>query len=172
MSANRVDTPIQSPEALGFKRAKNDRAWDWVQDVAVNIRGYLRAPAAILPFLRDQRLKESLAAKGQSAQMVDLINRLSDDTVKYTERFQAIYSKHAGRTGNSTNPDDLMMTLMIGQDYIQFMTSYESVVMATLQEILELLEHAGLDTASVKPLTDGTVVYDLYGKAPSPSDPA
>lgn len=154
---------------LGFKRAENDRAWDWINDVSANIRGYLKSPAAIMPFLGDDALKKSLAASGQANKMAELVTRLANDTATYAKRYQGIEAKHKGRRGSSTDPDDLLASIMIGQEYIQYMNSYEAVVMASLQEILELFEAAGLDTSSVKPLADGSIVYNLCNQAPSPS---
>lgn len=146
----------------GLKRAKNDRTWDWLREVAGNIRNYLRAPAVILPMLNDERLKASLIESGKTQDMVALVRRLGQDSATFGERFKALYAQHSARRGSSSDVDDMINCISLSQEYLQFMSSYESVVMSTLQEVLELMETAGLDVASVKAVGNGTLVYDLY----------
>lgn len=148
--------------AKGLKRAKNDRSWDWLREVSTNIRNYMRSPAIILPMLNDDRLKASLATAGRSADMVALVQRLNQDIVTFAERFRAIHTQHSARRGSSSNVDDMILCISLSQEYLQFMSSYESVVMPTVQEILELMETAGLDVSTVRAAAGAGLVYELY----------
>jgi len=145
----------------GLRHAKNDRVYDWLRDIAQNVRSYLQAPAALLPFTGDTRLVQALEEQGKTARMAELLRILGRDTQTYAERFRTIYAKHSSRRGNSVDPDDLFRSIGISQEYIALMQSYESVVMANMEEALTLLESAGLDTASIRVATDCAVVYDL-----------
>lgn len=145
----------------GFRHAKNDRAYDWLHEIAANVRSYLQAPAALFPFTGDQRLVASLAAHGKTERMCELLKVLGSDAQRYAERFRAIYAEHSQRRGNSIDPDDLFNTISISQKYITLMQSYEQVVMANMEEALTLLEEAGLDTKSIRIASDRSVVYDL-----------
>lgn len=149
----------------GLRHAKNDRVYDWLHDIAANVRTYLQAPAALLPFTGDKRLIDALEKNGKTQRMCDLLKILGRDAQTYANRFRAIYDKHSQRRGNSVNPDDLFTSINISQEYIALMQSYEQVVMANMEEALGLLEDAGLDTKSIRVATDRTVVYDLLTPA-------
>lgn len=157
--ASTAETKLASQ---GLRRAKNDRTWDWLREVSTNIRNYMRAPAILLPMLNDERLKESLVAANRTGDMVSLIQRLNGDVKLYVERYNAIHAQHASRRGSSSNVDDMIHCIGLSQEYIQFMSSYESVVLPTVQEVMELMETAGLDVSSVRAASDGTLIYDLY----------
>lgn len=153
-----------SEEALaeqGLRHAKNDRVYDWLREVASNVRSYLQAPAALLPFTGDKRLITALETAGKTERMCELLKILGRDALTYAERFRAIYDKHSQRRGNSVNPDDLITSISISQEYIALMQSYEQVVMTNMEEALTLFESAGLDTKSIRVATDRQVVYDL-----------
>jgi len=149
----------------GLKRAKNDRVWDWLRDVAGNVRQYMQAPAILLPMLNDPSLTATIVTQGNSASLTELIQRLGGDVQSYTQRYSALYTRHSQRRGSSSNSDDMFASVAISQDYLQFMSSYESVVMPTILEILEILDKAGLDTKSVRAMADGQLVYNLYNEA-------
>lgn len=147
---------------MGLRRAKNDRAWDWVRDIANNVRSYMRAPGILLPLLDNKELLQKIVELNKKEALTDLLSRLSTDALAYAERFKAIFSRHAERHGNSTDADDMLDSIDISQRYQQFMASYEAVVMPLLQEILEILESAGVDTTNIRAVASSEVVYDLY----------
>jgi hypothetical protein len=153
----------------GFRRGKNDRAWDWVRDISNNVRNYISAPAVIIPMLRDERLIAKAHEQGNTGRLADLVQRLTQDAQTYLHRFEAIKAKHSQRQGNSYDPDDLMKSIIVGQDYMSYMSSYESVIMPTLQEILAVMDLAGLDTSNVRATADRSLVYNLYQSSPSPN---
>jgi hypothetical protein len=168
-------TPKASEQFLadkGLQRAKNDRAWDWLRDIADNVRTYMSSPALLIPMLGDERLQANVIGQGKAKTLEDLFKRLGTDVKTYTTRFQLLYGKHSQRAGNSYDPDDAANSIMISQEYLQFMSSYESVVLVTVLEIIEIFQSAGLDTSSVAALTNGEFVYKLYDVAPSPGDDA
>lgn len=152
----------------GFKRAKNDRAWDWVYEVSTNVRNYMSAPAVLMPMLRDERLIKAVHEQGNTGRLADLVQRLTNDSQTFVSRYQTVKNKHSARRGNSTDPDDLMQSIMVGQEYMRFMSSYESVIMPTIQEILGLMDTAGLDTTNIRATTNRELVYNLYQSSPSP----
>jgi hypothetical protein len=153
----------------GLKRAKNDRAWDWLRDIADNVRHYMQAPAILLPMLKDEQLTAKVIEQGNTDTLNDLVKRLGGDVQTYVQRFQKLYATHSQRRGSSSDVDDMFRSITISQDYMSFMSSYESVVMPTILEILEILEKAGLNTGSVRAATNSQLVYDLYNEAPTPS---
>lgn len=149
---------------VGLKRANNDRAWDFLRDVSDSMRRYLSAPAILLPMLGNDELKAKLEEQGKTGEVIRLCRQLGADTLEYAERFKVIHAKHASRRGSSYDSDETLTTIMIGQEYVQFMSSYESVVMPNLQEALELFEAAGLDTGSVRAVANGELVYQLFSE--------
>lgn len=152
----------------GFKRAKNDRAWDWVYEVSSNVRNYISAPAVLTPMLRDERLIKAVQEQNNTGRLADLIQRLTNDSQTFVIRYQAVKEKHSARRGNSSDPDDLMKSIMIGQEYMRFMSSYESIIMPTIQEILSIMDAAGLDTSNIRATANRELVYNVYQSSPSP----
>jgi hypothetical protein len=153
----------------GFKRAKNDRAWDWVYDISSNVRNYISAPAVIIPMLRDDKLIAEIHKQNNTGRLADLVKRLTQDAQTYLHRFEALKAKHSARRGNSYDPDDLMKSIIISQEYMHYMSSYESVIMPTLQEILGIMDQAGLDTRNVRATANRELVYNLFQSSPSPN---
>lgn len=153
----------------GFKRAKNDRAWDWVREVSNNVKNYISCPAVLMPMLRDEKLIASIQEQGNTKRLTDLVQRLTADASSYTSRFEGLRAKHSQRNGNSYDPDDLMKSIIIGQDYMHFMSSYESVIMPTIGEILEIMDKAGLDTSNIRATANRELVYNLLQGTPSPN---
>jgi hypothetical protein len=153
----------------GFKRAKNDRAWDWVYDVSSNVRNYISAPAVLMPMLRDERLIAAVQEQNNTGRLADLITRLTSDSQLFVTRYHTTKEKHSARRGNSADPDDLMKSIMVGQEYMRFMSSYESIIMPTIQEILGIMDKAGLDTTNIRATTNRELVYNLYQSSPSPT---
>ncbi len=163
-------TPVTEEAKLareGFRRAKNDRVWDWLRDVHVNVKKYMSSPAVVLPFLNDPQLTTNIMAKGRTAELANLVNMLTVDMRTYVERLTSLHAKHSARRGSSSGPDDLLNSITLGQEYMRFMASYESVVIVHLDQILEIFQQAGLDTTSIRATTDGQLVYDMYKADPS-----
>lgn len=145
----------------GLRHAKNDRVYDWLRDIASNVRSYLQAPAVLLPLTGDARLVKSLEESGDTERMARLLRTIGRDTVTYSDRFRAIYAKHSARRGSSVDPDDLFTSISISQEYIAFMASYENVMMANMEEAMLLLETAGLDTKAIRLAADRSLIYNL-----------
>lgn len=153
----------------GLQRAKNDRAWDWVREIADNVRKSMQGPAIIMPMINDDVLCAKVAEQGNLSALIELVNRLGADVQSYVTRYQRLYGRHSQRRGPSCDPDDLMASIKISQDYTQFCSSWESVIMPTILEILEILEKAGLNTKSIYAASDMKLVYSMYDQAPSPT---
>jgi hypothetical protein len=151
----------------GLRHAPNDRVYDWLRDIAQNVRTYMQAPAVLLPFTNDARLVASLEANGKTERMAEMLRSLGGDALAYADRFRAIQARHSSRRGSSVDADDLFVAIRISQDYIQLMTSYEAVVVATIEEALVLLEQAGLDTSAIRVAADRTLVYNLFQEQPA-----
>jgi hypothetical protein len=149
---------------LGVRRGKNDRIWDWVKDIAQNVKEYMRAPAIIIPLIDDPKLSATILEQGNTQALMDHINLLGRDVQTYTLRLQKLYARHSQRNGSSADPDDLMNGINISQDYRAFMASYESVVMPTILDILTIFEQAGLDTSSIRAVANSGLVYELWDR--------
>lgn len=154
---------------MGLRRAENDRVWDWLRAVAQNVRNYQRAPAILLPLLGDKKLQTSIVDHNKTATLNNLVQALTKDAKAFSHRFKDIYAKHSSRRGSSSDIDDMMHCVSVSQEYLQFVSSYEMVIMPTLNEVLELMEAAGLDVSSVRATADSKLVYDLYENSDSPA---
>jgi hypothetical protein len=160
---------VEKLASMGVKRAKNDRSWDWLKDIAKCVKNYMRAPAVILPMISNDELTATVYEQGNAEALNGHIQLLTRDVQTYTERLQALYGRHSQRNGSSVDPDDLMNAINLSQDYRAFMASYEMVVMPTILDILAIMEKAGVDTSSVRAIADSGLVYNLWNQESTPS---
>ena len=146
----------------GLRRANNDRVFDWLKDLYENVRNFLRAPAVLLPMIGDARLQAALKENGTDGRVAELVRRLGQDSLVYAEKLKAIHDGHASRRGSSYDADDLMLSISISQRYLAFTSDYETTILPTIAEVLEVLEGAGLDASSVRLMAGTGIVYDLF----------
>lgn len=161
--AHDINNPsaVEQLAELGFQRASNDRVWDHVTDVYNAIHHYQLVPASLLPFMRDDTLCANVEAKGEHPQLMKLSRRLVEDVRTFNAKLVSIHNRHAGKTGSSKDPDDLMASIIISNDYVAYMDEYERIVMPTIEEMLEIFERAGLDTRSIRADAQNGAVYNV-----------
>lgn len=94
---------------------------------------------------------------------------LAQDVSMFTDDLTRIHSLHKDKTGGFTEDEDLSLSLTLFEEYANWQTRYEAVVMPTVLFLLEQAElalHAG--TAS-KEVTDVNVVTDVEIKESAPA---
>lgn len=114
--------------------ANGDQVWDDLQRLYCECRTTASTPIQVLPLLKD---KDRLKTVEEPKMLVDQARVLSKDLEQYTARLEAIYNQHRERTGNSQHPDELMVALGIGEEYHQWLYDFQTIVLPTVEEILE-----------------------------------
>lgn len=83
-----------------------------------------------------QKMGDSVSKLQSSADM--LIN----DITKYNQRLKDIKAKHEGYTGEVNDPDSWMRALQIGEEYNQWQSSFQDVVLPNISTLTELYNSA------------------------------
>lgn len=123
--------------------AVGDNGWDDLSRLYMQCQALSTSPSQVLPLLKDSeqlaKVKDIHALKQQS-------EVLRKDAEAYKTRLENIQAKHAGRSGSTENPDELMFVLALGEEYQEWLHSYQSVVLPTVQNILQLFTEEKLET--------------------------
>lgn len=122
--------------------AVGDRGWDDLQRLYMECQAISTTPSQVLPLLKDS---EKLAKIQDTQSLIQQSKVLHKDAETYKQRLMAINAKHAGRSGSTQNPDELMYVLALGEEYQEWLHSYQSVVLPTVQNILEMFAQEKLD---------------------------
>jgi hypothetical protein len=119
-----------------------DGGWDDLKRVYMDCRALSVVPAEVLPLLKDQ---EKLSKVTNPLELVNQAKVLSQDVQHYNSKLVEIHNKHQNRNGNSRSPDELMRILQIGEEYQEWLYSYQTVVTPTVATILELFQADALE---------------------------
>jgi hypothetical protein len=114
--------------------ATGDQVWDDLHRLYCECRTTAATPIQILPLLKDP---EKLKTVDSPKLLVDQARVLSKDMAHYSERLEAIYNQHRHRSGNSTDPDELMVALAYGEEYQQWLADFQTIVLPIVEEVLE-----------------------------------
>lgn len=128
--------------------SRPNRGWDALKVIFQNCAAYTIAPSSLTPFIKNAELTAKIADQTKLLQQCNLLKR---DVAEYANRLQAIFDRHKNRDGDVTDADQLMEVLQLQEQYIQWATSYEAVVIPTITAILDLYAAAGADTTDARP---------------------
>lgn len=124
----------ENKSAAPQAEAAGDNGWDDLIRLHAECQALSVTPSQVLPLLKDQ---EALSQVKDTSTLVQQASVLQKDVMEYKTRLEAIYSKHSQRTGSTQSPDELMYVLTLGEEYQEWMHSYQSVVIPVVQTILE-----------------------------------
>lgn len=130
-----------------FVRAPNDHAWDALNDVYKNCAAYSLIPAVITPFIKNRELISKVTDKTALEKYMGILAR---DTQEYLSRLANIHDQHKHRKGHSADADDMMASVQLGEQYIEWCGSFESVILPTMDTIRDLLTTSGIDTVELQ----------------------
>lgn len=126
---------------------KTRRPWDALQVFYRECAAYSLVPQILQPYLTNSQLTAKI---GDLDQLVRLSQLLAKDVSDYSQRLSRIYMQHQNRYGVATGPNDLMQAFQIQEQYVAWGTSYESVVMPTVAEIVDIYAKIGVDTSPMQ----------------------
>lgn len=116
---------------------ERDGGWDDLNTVYMDCRALSVIPAEVLPLLRD---KDKLEAVKDPQDLLNKAKVLNKDVIHYNQWLHNIHLKHQNRSGDSDNPNQLMEILGIGEEYQEWLMSYQTVVTPTVATILEVFD--------------------------------
>ena len=140
----------KSAGRLARDRAKQDlkdnACWDELNRIYESARVMLYQHTIISTLASNQQLLACLENPTSTANSIKI---LGGDLRALNEQLSTIYAKHQGKVGGSQNPDEVMGSIVIGQEYAQLMETHTSVVQPTALKILEDFQYAENKLASI-----------------------
>lgn len=115
-------------------------SWDTLTELYQSCAAYIVGPGALSPYLRDREL---CAKVKDQTKLVNNVQILSRDIKTYGERLMALYSRHKNKTGPVKDADDHMRLFQIFEEYVKWCSSYEAVVIPSVETVFAQLIEAG-----------------------------
>lgn len=122
-------------------------AWDALAGLSSAAGQLLHLPSILIPFLRDEKVMESVGDKGRLQSLMKLIKQ---DVEQFSHSYGHLRNRHSHRSGEDTGSDDLMDSIQIYQDYVDWGANFQELVMPNVVDLLELLRLAGADVSRVQ----------------------
>lgn len=117
-----------------------NNCWDDLQALYSEAAKALGAHAGIGHLMNK---KEVLPYLGQNARPVaEAITALTRDIEAMNGELLALYALHADKRGGTDNPDEVMHSLQLGEQYYLFMTRHDNVIMPNVFFVLEQMDLA------------------------------
>lgn len=124
-------------EAIG------EDGWNDLHRLYLECHALSVTPAQLLPLFND---KEKLETVKDPKALVVATKELSALVSEHRAGLEAIFSKHRDRKGSASSPDDLMVCLSIGEQYQEWLFSYQTKVQPTINKVLSMFaEEAALE---------------------------
>lgn len=132
---------------------KNDRVWDALNEIYANCVAYSLVPQVLQPYIDNTELTSKIS---DIDGLLNLVKLLARDVAEFADRLRSIGAQHQHRTGSSGDGNDLMQVFQIQEQYVQWGTSYEAVILPTLSAIADMYASIGANTQPLQiesPLT-------------------
>ncbi|QVD49163.1 hypothetical protein LUCX_93 [Xanthomonas phage vB_XciM_LucasX] len=124
------------------KRSQNDQpVWDVLNGLSAAVGQCTQIPGRLIPYLSDKTLLSKISDLGRFNR---LASTLRNDIRRLTDQFLSIQQQHAGRTGNVASQDDLMVSIQIHQNYVEWAATFDDVVIPTVMDMFEMIQQAGV----------------------------
>lgn len=91
--------------------------------------------------------KEVIARVKDKTTLINNIRTMATDLRNMNGELSEIYGQHKGKSGGSQDPDEVIRTIQIFEQYQLFMTRHDAVVMPTVYHIIEQFDEAEKELA-------------------------
>lgn len=118
------------------KEFENNRLWDDLNQLYLECCAVTTSPAAVLPLVKS----ELVADIEDQADLKETLTILTRDAKDYSEKLKAIKAKHEGRAGKVEEADDILLAYGIGEEYQEWLHSYQVVVLPNSNKILGMFD--------------------------------
>lgn len=127
-------------------RDKAYPVWDALMGLSAAVGQVTNITASLIPFLQDQALLDKISDRALFNRLGAALNR---DVRDMTDRFRAIYNQHSDRRGQSADPTEVMRSIDIHQQYVEWAARFDDVVIPTFMDMVTMLREAGADTRGI-----------------------
>lgn len=118
------------------KDFENNKLWDDLNQLYLECCAVTTSPAAVLPLVKSELVQEI----DDQEDLKETLTILTRDAKEYSEKLKAIKAKHDGKTGKVHDVDDVIIAYGIGEEYQQWLQSYQVVVLPNSNKILGMFE--------------------------------
>ena len=126
-------------KARNSKQLETNSCWDDLKSIHNDCVSLLNAHTHLAAYANDS---EMISCVDDKITLSDNIRLLASDLSKMNNELTEIYNQHANKTGGSTDPDVVMATISMFEQYNLFMERHQAVVMPTAHHIIEQFEAA------------------------------
>ena len=113
--------------------------WDDLNKLHYSCIEVMMGSSQIAAVLRDQHICKHVSSPERYLQLGKLAVK---EATEYSQKLEQIRSRHLGKTGGSRDPDAIVESLQIAEDYNNWLTSYSRVATPTVEEIMILANDA------------------------------
>lgn len=130
--------------------------WDSLDTLMLECQALRTSPSHALLLIKNEDLVNRAVADKQG--LLDTAKVLAKDVKEYGDKLTAIYERHTkiakDRKGDPTlNPDTLANLMAIGEEYSNWITSYQLVVIPSAYNVTAFFAHH-VPVAAIQPLPD------------------
>jgi hypothetical protein len=147
------DAEEKKNQKEGKNYLQQNKCWDELESTYDSMTGLLSQHTALAAFGQN---KELIAAVSDKDLLSSNFTILANDLKSLSGELTEIHSQHADKKGGTTDPNVLMNTIGIFEQYHLFMERHDAVVMPTAYHIIEQL-----DQAEKKLIAVGAIANDL-----------
>lgn len=132
-----------------------DLCWDDLHRLNLECRTAFSVVDPVVAIIRNNELVERLG--DNASRLRGMANTLLRDVKIYQQSLEDIAAKHHGRIGGDLDGTLLFESLVIGEEYQQWLASFNSVVVAGVHDVLDLVDRTVNPDVVVAPAaTDAT----------------
>ena len=171
-SSARLMRDAEQKQSKDYMRV--NKCWDELNEMYVQMTQLLGQHSALAVFGSNVELVAMVADKETLSTNFGI---LANDLTTMNSELTQIHNQHANMTGGAIDPNVLMQTISIFEQYNLFMERHDAVVMPTVYHIIEQLDRAERKLIEVgkiaDDLTNVNVISDVeYVESPvlHPSD--
>lgn len=125
---------------------KSQPVWDALANLSGAVGQVTNVTSILIPFLQDKELIAKVSDQGRFNRLAQTLER---DLRDMTQQLRSIQSQHAGRRGHTSDPTEVMRSIDIQEQYMDWATRFDDVVIPSFVDMLEMLQNAGASTASI-----------------------
>ncbi len=129
---------------------KGQPVWDALNGVSAAVGNCNSILMPLTPYLQNQELLDQISDKPRFYRLVQTLDR---DVRSMTDRFAAIQRQHAGRRGHTEHPDDVLLAIEIQEQYVEWASQFDDVIVPVFMELVEILRAVGAGNINVPSAT-------------------
>ncbi|MBE0438197.1 MAG: hypothetical protein IBX57_00325 [Gammaproteobacteria bacterium] len=126
---------------------ENNGGWDDLNNLYLECSALSLSPVGVSKLLKD---KNALATVKDTEALKSAASVLAKDVASFNSQLTEIYNKHKARTGNA-GPEELLVVLSLGEEYHNWLTNYQQVVLPVIADITALFDTSSVDNTEPTP---------------------